>query len=285
MPVRRWSDLAGVAVAAARLVGDAIDVERIEIVKRKRGRANFATAADHTAQEAIIDRLAKHDRSIPVLAEEGAAAKTKRAERLWVVDPIDGTLNFSRALPFYCVSVAYVEDGKVRAGAIHAPRTGETFVAHEGGGARLNGTAISVSRTRELAQAFVVTSLAFRAASRPSSRFVMLNAHCARMRMFGSAALEIAYVAAGRVDLFVHGALGPWDVAAGGLIAREAGASMVSLTTGTDAAWDEAQVIIGPPALVRDALRTIPQLVRTKASRHRDPSSQGVKGSGPSQKT
>lgn len=264
MPVRRWSDLADVAVGAAQAVGDAIDIARIEIVTRKRGRANFATAADHAAQEAIVDRLAQHDRSIPVLAEEGAAAKTKRAERLWVVDPIDGTLNFSRAVPFYCVSVAYVEDGKVRAGAIHAPRTGETFVAHEGGGARLNGGVVSVSRVRELGQAFVVTSLAFRAASRPSSRFVMLNAHCARMRMFGSAALEIAYVAAGRVDLFVHGALGPWDVAAGGLIAREAGASMVSLTTGRDAEWDEAQVIIGPPALVRDALRTIPQLVRPK---------------------
>ena len=160
MPARRWSDLADVAASAAQLVGDTIDVERIEIVKRKKGRANFATAADHAAQEEIIDRLAEHDPSIPVLAEEGAAAKTKRAERLWVVDPIDGTLNFSRALPFYCVSVAYVEDGQVRAGAIHAPRTSETFVAHEGGGARLNGAPIAVSRTRQLGQAFVVTSLA-----------------------------------------------------------------------------------------------------------------------------
>ncbi len=264
MPARRWADLADVAASAAQLVGDAIDVERIEIVQRKRGRANFATIADHAAQEAIIARLAEHDRSIPVLAEEGAAAKTARAERLWVVDPIDGTLNFSRALPFYCVSVAYVEDGKARAAAIHAPRTGETFVACEGGGARLNGAPISVSRTRDLDQAFVVTSLAYRAASRPESRFVMLNAHSARMRIFGSAALEIAYVAAGRFDLFVHGALGPWDVAGGGLIAREAGASMLSLTTGQDAAWDEPQVIIGPLALVRDALRKIPELVRPR---------------------
>jgi myo-inositol-1(or 4)-monophosphatase len=283
MPARRWSDLADVAASAAQLVGDTIDVERIEIVQRKKGRANFATAADHAAQEEIIERLAAHDRSIPVLAEEGAAAKTKRAERLWVVDPIDGTLNFSRALPFYCVSVAYVEDGRVRAGAIHAPRTGETFVAHQGGGARLNGAPIAVSQTRELGQAFVVTSLAFRAASRPSSRFVMLNAHCARMRMFGSAALEIAYVAAGRFDLFVHGALGPWDVAAGGLIAREAGAAMLSLTTAEEAAWDESQVIIGPPALVRDALRTIPELVRPVAP-GQERSTKGVKGSSSSQR-
>lgn len=282
MPVRRWSDLADVAASAAQLVGDAIDVERIEIVHRKKGRANFATAADHEAQDTIVARLRRHDRSIPVLAEEGAAARTKRSERLWVVDPIDGTLNFSRALPFYCVSIAYVEDGRVRAGAIHAPRTGETFVAHEGGGARLNGAPIAVSRTREISRAFVVASLAFKAASRPTSRFVMLNAHCARLRMFGSAALEIAYVAAGRFDLFVHGALGPWDVAAGGLIAREAGAAMTSLTTGGEAAWDEPQVIIGPPALVRSALRTMPGLVRPprpgRGGARRDPRGTAVTG-------
>lgn len=244
------------------MVGGAIDVERIEIVQRKKGRANFATVADHAAQEAVIAQLARYDGSIPVLAEEGAAAKTERGERLWVVDPIDGTLNFSRALPFYCVSIAYVEDGKARAAAIHAPRTRETFVASEGSGARLNGAPIAVSRVRDLDQAFVVTSLAYRAATRSDSRFVLLNTHSARMRIFGSAALEIAYVGAGRFDLFVHGALGPWDVAAGGLIAREAGAATLSLTTGEEAAWDEPQVIIGPPALVRDALRKIPQLVR-----------------------
>jgi len=262
MPASRYATLAEVAASAARTVGDAIDVAAVGIVKRKGGRANFATAADHAAQDAIIARLAAHDRSIPVLAEEGAVKAVRRSERLWVVDPIDGTLNFSRALPFYCVSIAYVEDGAVRAGAIRAPRTDETFIAHQGGGATLNGAPISVSSTRKLDQAFVVTSLAYGAASRPSSRFVMLNAHCARLRMFGSAALEIAYVAAGRFDLFVHGALGPWDVAAGALIAREAGASVISLRTGEDAAWDEPQVIIGPPALVRDALRTIPALVR-----------------------
>ncbi len=262
MPARRWPDLADLAASTAQLVGDGIDVERIEIVKRKKGRANFATAADHAAQDAIIRLLRKHDRGVPVLAEEGAAAKTRRGRRFWVVDPIDGTLNFSRGVPFYCVSIAYVEDGRARAGAIHAPRTGETFVAYEGGGARLNGAPIHVSRVREVARAFVLCSLAFQAASRPTSRFAMLNAHCARMRMLGSAALEIAYVAAGRFDLFVHGALGPWDVAAGGLIAREAGAALTSLTTGAEATWDEPQVIIGPPALVRDALRTMPGLVR-----------------------
>lgn len=252
----RYAAMAEIAASTARAVGEAIDIDRIDIVKRKAGRANFATAADHAAQEAIIARLHDHDPSIAILAEENAPKDGLKADRLWVVDPIDGTLNFSRSVPFYCVAIGYVEDGRMRAGAVHAPRTNETFVAHEGGGARMNGLPIAVSGTRRIAQAFVVTT---------PSRFALLNKHCARIRTLGAAALEIAYVAAGRFDLFVHGALGPWDIAAGGIIAREAGAAVISLTTGKDAAWDERQVIIGPPALVRDALRTMPDLVRPPA--------------------
>lgn len=256
MPAARYAELADVAASVAGAVGDAIDVRQVRVATRKRGRANFATVADHAAQEEAIARLAAHDPAIPVLAEEGGAARVGRAERLWVVDPIDGTLNFSRALPFYCVSIAYVEDGRVRAAAIHAPRTGETFVARESGGARLNGATIAVSAVRRLARAFVAAT---------PSRMSMLRKHCARLRTLGAASLEIAYTAAGRLDLFVHPVLAPWDIAAGWLIAREAGAAVVSLRTGRDAAWDEAQVIIGPPALVRDALRTVPALVRRRS--------------------
>lgn len=249
----RYAEMAELAANVARTVGEAIDVDHIGIVKRKGGRANFATAADHAAQEAIITRLKQHDPSIHVLAEETAGKRGTTPERLWVVDPIDGTLNFSRSVPFYCVSIGYVEDGRARAGAIYSPRTNESFVAHEGGGARLNGLPIQVSAVRRTAQAFAVTT---------PSRFAILNKHCARLRTLGSAALEIAYVSAGRFDLFVHGALGPWDIAAGGVIARESGAAIVSLRTGKDASWDETQVIIGPPALVRDALRTMPELIK-----------------------
>lgn len=249
----RYAALAEIAARVARDVGEAIDVEQIRIVKHKGGRANFATAADHAAQEAIVSRLRAHDRSIPVVAEEDEARSRKLPERLWVVDPIDGTLNFSRAIPFYCVSIGYVEDGRSRAGAVHCPRTNETFVAHEGGGATLNGIPITVSSVRTVRQAFGVTT---------PSRFPILNKKLARLRMLGSAALEIAYTAAGRFDLFAHSALSPWDIAAAGLVAREAGAAVVSLVTGKDAAWNERQVLIGAPALVRAALREMPALVR-----------------------
>lgn len=264
MSAARYQRLARLAAETARTVGEAIDVDAIGIVKRKAGRANFATAADHAAEEAIIARLREAEPDIPVLAEESYVRGAERGERLWAVDPIDGTLNFSRSLPFYCVSIAYIEDGRARAGAIHAPRTDETFVAYEGGGAKLNGIPLAVSKVRRASEAFVVTGLPFKG-TRPGTRFVLLNQTCARLRVVGSAALEMAYVAAGRFDLFVHGSLGPWDIAAGALMVREAGGIAVSLRTGEEAAWDEREVILGPAPLVRDALRAMPGLIRRKS--------------------
>ena len=258
----RYATLATLAAETALAVGERIKVGDVAIVTRKHGRANFATAADHAAETEILRRLRAHDKSIPILAEESADRTLRRAERLWVVDPLDGTLNFSRAIPFYCVAIAYVEGGVARAAAIHAPRTGELFVAHEGGGATLNGTPISVSAVSRASEAFAVTSLAFRAASRRDSRFTALNATVTRLRVIGSAALEIAYVACGKFDLFVHEALSPWDIAAAALIAREAGAVVRSLKTGRDGAWDEPQVVIGNPKVVSDLLAKLPSLVR-----------------------
>lgn len=238
-------------------VGDAIVTSDVEIVTRKKGRANFATAADHAAERAVIAALRAHDPSVPVLAEESARKEIAKSERLWVVDPIDGTLNFSRGLPFYCVVIAYVEDGRTRAAALHAPRTRETFVAHEGGGATCNGAAIHVGRVSRLADAFAVASLRFGETKQAGSRFARLNATCARLRVIGSASLEICYVAMGRFDLFTHNALSPWDIAAPWLIAREAGATTLSLKTGGDARWDESQLVIGNASLAKAAFELL----------------------------
>ena len=253
----RYEALAEVAAETAVAVGEAIVQTDIQIVTRKKGRANFATAADHAAEKAVIDRLAAHDPSVPVLAEESAKAAIRKAERLWVVDPIDGTLNFSRAIPFYCVVIAYVEDGLTRAAAVHAPRTRETFVASEGRGATRNGVTISVGSVTKLSEAFVVASLGFGGTKKKDSRFVALNSTCARLRVLGSAALEMCYVAMGTFDLFVHESLSPWDVAASAFIAREAGATVLSLKTGRDAAWDERQVMISNATLAPEAWKLL----------------------------
>src|SRR5713101_2854758 len=253
----RFAELARLAAETAVAVGNAILVGDTAIVTRKRGRANFATTADHAAEKAIIARLGAHDARVPILAEESARKGLAEADRLWVVDPIDGTLNFSRGLPFYCVLIGYVEDGKARAGAVHAPRTGETFVASEGAGATRNGAPIEVSRVRRLPEAFAVASLGFGETKKKDSPFATLNATCARLRVIGSAGLEISYLAMGRFDLFVHQALSPWDVAAPALIAREAGAAVLSLKTGKDAAWNERQVVIANPRLAKDAVKLL----------------------------
>src|SRR6266446_2350725 len=167
----RFARLARLAAETAISVGDAIAVGDTAIVTRKRGRANFATAADHAAELAIISRLSAHDARVPVLAEESARKGLADSERLWVVDPIDGTLNFSRGLPFYCVLIGYVEHGKARAAAVHAPRTGETFLASEGAGATRNGAPIHVSGVTRLPEAFAVASLGFGETKRKDSRF------------------------------------------------------------------------------------------------------------------
>jgi myo-inositol-1(or 4)-monophosphatase len=253
----RFADLARLAAEAAVAVGNAIAVEDTAIVTRKRGRANFATAADHAAERAIITRLSAYDAGIPILAEESARKGILDAERLWVVDPIDGTLNFSQGLPFYCVLIGYVEGGKARAGAVHAPRTGETFIASEGAGATLNGAPIHVSGVTRLPDAFAVASLGFGETKKKDSPFATLNATCARLRVIGSAGLEISYLAMGRFDLFVHQALSPWDVAAPALIAREAGAAVLSLKTGRDAVWNERRVVIANPQLAKDAVKLL----------------------------
>src|SRR5438876_4328663 len=157
----RFAKLARLAADVATSVGDAIAVEDTAIVTRKRGRANFATAADHTAERTIVGLLRAHDASVPVLAEESPRRELLSAGHLWVVDPIDGTLNFSKGLPFYCVVIAYVEDGRSRAAAVHAPRTRETFSAAHGTGATRNGVPIHVSTVARLAEAFAVASLRF----------------------------------------------------------------------------------------------------------------------------
>ena len=235
-------------------VGDAIVTSDIAVVTRKKGRANFATTADHAAEKAIIELLAAYDPAIPVLAEESARRDLRKAERLWVVDPIDGTLNFSRGIPFYAVVIAYVEDGRVRAAAVHSPRTRETFIASEGRGATLNGKRIHVSKTTRLSQALATASLSYRVMRGAKPKMPRLAAACAGMRDVGSAALGMTYVADGRFDLFAHQFLSPWDTAGPSFIAREAGASVFSLKTGRDASWDEAQVIVANPTLAKAAL-------------------------------
>ncbi len=261
MMTDRYARLAGLAARIAREVGNDIVTDDVSVVTWKKGRANFATRADHRAEEAVVRRLERATPGVPVLAEESAKGPPPNGA-VWVVDPIDGTLNFSRGVPFYCVVVAYVERRRTRAAAVYAPRTKELFVASQAGGATLNGVRIRVAEPKPLVESFIVTSLAYGAAARKNSTFIALNRATARLRVVGSAALEMCYVAAGRFDLFVHGALWPWDVAAPWLVVREAGGTVVDRDSGRAADAFARRVVAGHPKVVREAIATIPELTK-----------------------
>ncbi|HZY75918.1 MAG TPA: inositol monophosphatase family protein, partial [Jatrophihabitantaceae bacterium] len=188
------------------------------------------TAADKATESWLRDELARLRPDDAVLGEESGAEAGTSAVR-WVVDPIDGTVNFVLGLPQYAVSVAAEVDGRTVAGAVLNPATGELFHAHLGGGAYLGDTRLHGPRDVELARAVVGTGFAYAAQRRQRQAAVVaqLLPAVADLRRLGSASLDLCAVAAGRLDAYFEAGLNPWDYAAGLLIATEAGCAATGL--------------------------------------------------------
>ncbi|MCS6807309.1 MAG: inositol monophosphatase family protein [Bacteroidota bacterium] len=195
-------------------------------IDSKEGRHNLVTEYDHRAEDMIISCIHSAFPDHIFLAEEsgstGAPADTIR----WIIDPLDGTVNFAHSIPIFCVSIAAEQSGKLLCGVIYAPMTSELFTGTHGGGAYLNGQALSVSTTDNLEDAILVTGFPYNAWENPQncidhfSRFVRMGLP---VRRLGSAALDLAYLAAGRFDGYWEVSLNAWDVAAGKLLLQEAG--------------------------------------------------------------
>jgi len=189
-----------------------------------------------------------------MLAEEGGALPGEEDAR-WIVDPLDGTTNYAHGLPVFAVSIALEKAGEVVLGVVHDPMREETFVAERGEGANLNGEPISVSETDELVRALVVTGFPYDRDEVPAT--VDLFGHFSMlvqgMRRLGSAALDLCYVAAGRLDAYYERGIHAWDVAAGNLILEEAGGTITNYRGGPFET-EEADLVAsnGPlhPALV-----------------------------------
>ena len=236
-------DLAfGIALAAR--AGEVLmdRYERLERIHHKSAR-DVVTEADHLSEELIIDAIRERDPGDAILAEESGEhravagdAPTSGRGRVWIIDPLDGTVNYANGIPFFCVSIGLVVDGRPSVGVVHDPSRGETFAATAGGAALLSATlgmpshAITASAKDKVSDFVVSMALSGKAAaSRANSvrRVVRIS------RSMGSAALALAYVANGRFDAFIQqGGLSAWDIAAAGLIAERGGARVTAMDGG-----------------------------------------------------
>ncbi len=195
------------------------------IEKRPR---DVVTAADRASEAAIVAAVREHFPTAVILGEEGGTYDASGNER-FIVDPLDGTTNYAHGYPMFCVSLAYERDGIVEAGAIDAPFLGLHFTALRGAGAWLNGASIRVSTVSQLDAALVCTGFNPTAYDRNAAEFAALSRIAQGVRRDGSAALDLALVAAGRLDAFWEWDLKPWDVAAGALIVAEAGGAVSAI--------------------------------------------------------
>jgi myo-inositol-1(or 4)-monophosphatase len=191
---------------------------------RYKGEVDLVTETDERAEEVIREVLLGAYPSYGVLGEEGGETAGEEDAR-WIVDPLDGTTNYAHGLPVFAVSIALERAGEVVVGVVHDPIREETFVAERGRGARLNDEGIGVSETDELVRALVVTGFPYDRGEVPAAveLFGRLSVRAQGMRRLGSAALDICYVAAGRLDAYYERGIHVWDVAAAGLVLEEAG--------------------------------------------------------------
>ena len=240
-----------VALEAARIAGKIIQ-DRFLTAKdiRFKGRADIVTDVDLAVEKAVLELLRAEYPSFGVLAEESAPIESS-SPYTWVVDPVDGTRNYAIGIPHFCTVVALAKDNDVVLGITYDPIADELFVAESGGGASVNGEAISVSEKQEIEESLLGFDLGYvdEQAGLGLDLVRSLWPNIQGFRLMGSAALGIAYAAAGRVDLYFHHSLSPWDIASGILIAHEAGGIVVD-RQGNPANLRTPSVIVASPRLI-----------------------------------
>ncbi len=226
---------------------------------RKKGEINLVTEVDFLAQEAICKIIRKIFPQDALLAEEGDLSKTQSAERRWIIDPLDGTTNFAHGYPRFCVSVALEVSGRLKCGIIYDPIMEEVFKAEAKSGAFLNGKRLQVTKTKKLKDALLVTGFPYDL-NNPEydnvGHFLRFLKKAQAVRRDGSAALNLAYVAAGRFDGFWEPGLNAWDVAAGVLLIREAG-GIVTNFSGQNYQLKEHSIIASHKNLHRQLLKEV----------------------------
>jgi myo-inositol-1(or 4)-monophosphatase len=205
---------------------------RQDVAIRKKGRIDLVTAADLAAERLFREIVSTRFPHHIVIGEESAAPASRDARFQWIIDPVDGTTNFAHGLALFSVSIALQIDGRTAVGVVYDPIAGELFTAERGGGSRLNGAPLRVSRTTALVDALLCTGFPYTVREdrmKQVSTFAAFLGEAQALRRLGSAALDLAYVAAGRFDGFWEEHLHAWDMAAGALLVEEAGGTVTGV--------------------------------------------------------
>ncbi len=258
--------LLNIAIQAARQAGDIIvrhmeQLDRIKITEKSSNE--FCSEVDIKAEKAIISVIQKAYPDHGIFAEE-SGSHNEGAESTWIIDPLDGTSNYLHGFPFFSVSIALRVKNRIEHGVIFDPLRHECFYASRGCGARLNDRRLRVSKQTQLNAALLGTGFPFQnvaLAERYLPTFSALVGQCAGVRRTGSAALDLAYVASGRLDGFWEFGLRPWDIAAGSLLIQEAG-GLVSDFQGREVDLHQGDIVAGTPKVFKSLLQTLMPVIK-----------------------
>jgi myo-inositol-1(or 4)-monophosphatase len=248
--------------AGKSLKRDLGEVEHLQVSVK--GPRNFVTAADRKAEEIVREELAKARPDYGFLGEEGGIREGTDKTHRWIVDPLDGTTNFLHGIPHFAVSIGLEREGVMVAGLVYNPANDDMFLAERGKGAFLNDKRIRVAARQRLAEAVVACGLPHYGRgdlALARHEIAAAQAHYAGLRRYGAAALDLAWVAAGRLDAYWERDLSPWDVAAGILLVREAGGFVTDIEGG-DAIFSKKQIVAGNDTMHKELLKLLKEAGR-----------------------
>jgi myo-inositol-1(or 4)-monophosphatase len=247
--------LLNVAVMAARRAGAVLIrnlVKREKLTVEVKGHNDYVSEADRAAERAVIDVIQKHYPEHAIVAEESGHSGDSGSDTVWIIDPLDGTTNYLHGFPVFAVSIGVQVAGRMAHAVVYDPMRQELFTASRGSGAQLDDRKIRVSGQSEIERALVGTGFPFRQADSEMDPYLAMLGKVVRntsgVRRPGAAALDLCYVAAGRLDAFWETGLAPWDLAAGSLIIREAG-GIISGLDGSEDYLDSGHVLCGTPKI------------------------------------
>lgn len=244
--------------AAKSLLRDFGEVEQLQVSRK--GPGDFVSAADRRAEDIIFTELSKTRPEYGFLMEERGEVKGKDPDRRFIIDPLDGTSNFLHGIPHWCISIALEEKGEIVSGLVFAPVTDEIFRADKGNGAFMRNKRLRVSGRNDLDGAMVATGSPSRNTEEQEQfieEYKRIQALVPGIRRLGAAALDMAYVAAGRCEVFWERNLKPWDVAAAQLIVKEAGGRVSDIDSSSKSAIETGNVLATNAVLYNDFLKVL----------------------------